>query len=113
MYVLYRLGSHHSEPDALWLSYTWGESFENREWRSCVEHFLKEITKLGHEVTPFSVPPFQPTEDFVDIVYLIDGIQATFTSDHLLSLITITSQDPRVLLGAWEAIGNKVGWEQA
>jgi hypothetical protein len=31
-------------------------------------------------------------------------------SDHLLSLITITSEDPRVLRSAWETIGNKMGW---
>jgi hypothetical protein len=113
MYMLYRLGSISHDPDALWLSYEWNDSFENREWRPCVEHFLGEVAKLGHKVVPFSLPPFTPSEDFVEIVYLIDGIRATFTSDLLLSLITITSEDPRVLRDVWETIGNKVGWERA
>lgn len=113
MYKLYRLGSIPHDPDALWLSYEWDGSFENREWRPCVEHFLGEVAALGCKVVQFSVPPFTPYEDFVEIVYLIDGIRTTFTSDLLLSLITITSEDPRVIRGAWEAIGRKVGWERA
>ena len=49
-------------------------------------------------------------EDNVEIVCLIDGGRTTFTSDHWLLLITITSEDPRVLRGVWETIGNKMGW---
>jgi hypothetical protein len=67
MYMLYRLGSISHDPDALWLSYEWNDSFENREWRPCVEHFLEEIAKLGHKAIPVSVPPFTPGEDFVEI----------------------------------------------
>lgn len=109
MYKLYRLGSISHDTDALWLSYEWG-SFENREWRLCVEHFLDEIAKQDHEVTLVSAPPFTVGEDGVELVYLVDGSKATFTSDHLLSLITITTDAPHVLQGVWEAIGNRVGW---
>jgi hypothetical protein len=113
MYMLYRLGSISHNPDALWLSYEWNGAFENREWRPCVENFLEEVTKLGHKAVPLSVPPFIPSEDFVEIVYLIDGVRTTFTSDLLLSPIRITSEDPRTLRSAWETIGNKVGWARA
>jgi hypothetical protein len=113
MYRLYRLGSISHDPDALWLSYDWSDSFENREWRPYVEHFLGEVADLGHKVVPFSVLPFTPSEDFIEIVYLIDGIRTTFTSDLLLSLITISSEDPRVLRAAWETIGKTIGWERA
>ena len=65
MYALYRLGSIPHDPDALWLSYEWDNSFENREWRPCVERFLGEVASLGHEVVPLSLPPFTPSEDFV------------------------------------------------
>jgi hypothetical protein len=109
-YSLFKLGSVPHDPDALWLSYEWGDSFHNHEWRPCVEHFLAEISKSGHEVTQQLVPPFTLYEDAVEIVYLVGGIRTTFMSDHLLSLITITAEDHTVLRSAWEAIGNKVGW---
>ena len=111
MYKLYPLGSIDHDPGALWLSYEWGESFENHEWRSCVEHFLAEVAKLGHEVVPLPSPPFTPYEDFVEVAYLVGGVGTTFTSDHLLSLITIHSDDPSTLRSTWDVIGNKVGWE--
>ena len=110
MYTLYPLGSIDDDPGALWLSYEWGESFENHEWRSCVEHFLAEVAKLGHEVVPLPSPPFTPCEDFVEVAYLVGGVRTMFTSDHLLSLITIQSEDPSALRSTWETIGNKVGW---
>jgi hypothetical protein len=113
MYTLHRLGSISYDPDALWLSYVWGDSFENSEWRPCVEHFLAEVAALGHEVTPLSSPPFTPFEDFVEITYLVDGVRTTFMSDLLLSLITITTEDSSVLRGAWASIGNKIGWGRA
>ena len=109
MYALYRLGSISHDAEALWLSYEW-DSFDNREWRSCVEHFLNEVAKHGHEIALASSPPFTLGEDFVEIVYLVDGIRTAFMSDHLLSLITITTEDSRVLRGLWEKIGDKMGW---
>ncbi|WP_295856935.1 hypothetical protein [uncultured Xylophilus sp.] len=111
MYRLYPLGAIDHDPEALWLSYDWGESFDNQEWRQCVEDFLGEIKQLGHQVAPLSVPPFTPTEDFVKIEYLIGGVRTIFTSDHLLSLITVHPENQSVLRGAWESIGNRVGWE--
>ncbi len=109
MYALYPLGSISHDPDALWLSYEW-ESLDNLEWRPCVEHFLNEVAKLGHKIIPVSLPPFTLGEDCVEIVYVIDGSRTTFMSDHLLSLITVTAEDSRVLCDAWETIGNKMGW---
>jgi hypothetical protein len=111
MYKLYPLGTVDHDPGALWLSYEWGESFDNHEWRECVEHFLAEIKRLGHQVVPLSVPPFTPTEDCVKVEYLVNGGRTLFTSDHLLSLITIHPDDPSILRSAWEIIGNRVGWE--
>ena len=95
----------------LWLSYEWDGSFENREWRPCVENFLSEVAALGYEVVPLSCPPFMPYEDFIEVTYLVGGVKTVFTSDLLLSLITIHPADPSVLRSAWEAVGNKVGWE--
>jgi hypothetical protein len=109
MYTLYPIKPISHDPDEFLLSYEWG-SFDNREWRPCVEHFLAEIAKHGHEAILVSSPPFNLGEDFVEIVYLIDGSRTTFTSDHLLSLIIITPEDPRVLRTVWESVGNKVGW---
>lgn len=109
MYALHRLGSIAHNPDAFWLSYEW-DSFENFEWRPCVTHFLHEIAQLGHEVISVSSPPFTPGEDFIEIVYLIDGVRTMFMSDHWLSLIIITTEDLRVLRHVWEPIGNKMGW---
>jgi hypothetical protein len=109
MYALYPLGSIAHEADALWLQYEW-KSFDNNEWRSCVLHFLNEVTKLGHEVTLVSAPPFTLGEDFVEILYLIDGNRTVFTSDHLLSLITITAENALVLRNVWQPIGDKIGW---
>lgn len=111
MYTLYKLGSIAHDPGALWLSYEWLDSFENREWRPCVEHFLSEVAKLGYEVVPLPSPPFTPCEDFVEIAYLVDGIRTTFTSDLLLSLITVHPENPCVIRSTWEAIGNKIGWK--
>ena len=110
MYFLYPLGSIPQESDELWLSYEWGESFGNHEWRPCVEGFLKEVANIGYEVVLLLSPPFTQGEDFVEVEYLVGGVKTTFASDHLLSLIRIQAEDPSVLRGAWEAIGNKVGW---
>lgn len=109
MYTLYPLKPISHDPDRFLLSYEW-VPFDNREWRPCVEHFLAEVANHGHEVILVSSPPFTLGEDFVEIEYLIDGSRTTFTSDHLLSLIIVTTEDSRVLRTAWEAVGNKVGW---
>ena len=111
MYTLYPLGSISHDCDALWLSYEWTDSFENREWRPCVDHFLSEVAKLGYEVVSLPSPTFTLREDCVEIAYLINGVRETFTSDLLLSLITIQSEDSSVLRSGWEAIGNKIGWK--
>lgn len=111
MYTLYRLESNSYEPDALLLSYDWS-SFENREWRLCVKRFLEQVAMCGHEVIEVPSTPFVPGEDFVEIEFLVAGARTTFASDHLLSLITIASEDLRVLRGVWNDIGNKVGWVQ-
>ncbi len=110
MYRLYPLGSISQDRNALWLFYEWNDSFENREWRPCVNHFLSEVTKLGYEVVSLPSPPFTPCEDFIEIAYLVAGIRTTFTSDHLLSLITIDSQDPQVFLSIWSELGDRIGW---
>jgi hypothetical protein len=109
MYKLFPLGSSH-DPEALWLSYDWDESFANTEWRPCVEHFLKAVAARGHEVAPLPSPAFERGEDFVEIAYLLDGVRTSFSSDLLLSLIVITSDDPRVLREVWDGIGDQVGW---
>jgi len=109
MYTLYRLGSISHEPDALWLAYDW-DSFDNREWRLCVKSFLNEVASYGHEIIEVSSPPFESGEDFIELEYLVAGSRTTFASDHLLSLITITSQDPCALRSVWNHIGNKIGW---
>lgn len=108
-YALYRIGSIRHDPSALWLSYEW-HSFENREWRPCVADFLGRLFKYGHSVTAVSFPPFTEGEDFVELVYLVDGVRTSFTSDLLLSLITIASEDPQVLGSVWKSIGDEVGW---
>jgi hypothetical protein len=111
MYTLHPFGSITHDPGALWLTYEWHDSFENREWRQCVEHFLSEVAKLGYEVIPLPSPPFTLGEDFIEIAFLVGGIRTTFTSDLLLSLITIRPEDSGILRSTWEAIGNKIGWE--
>lgn len=110
-YTLYPRGSVGKDPNDFSLSYEWGDSFDNHEWRPCVEHFLGEIAQLGYEVNALSVPPFTPTEDFIAMEFLVGGIKTTFISDHLLSLINIYPEEPSVLCAAWATIGNKVGWE--
>ena len=109
MYKLYRLGSL-NHPDDLWLDYEWDDSFDNTEWRPCVEHFLKEVAARGHQVVAIPSPAFKRGEDFVKIAYLLDGVRTTFSSDLLLSLIEITSEDAHVLRDVWNSIGNEVGW---
>jgi hypothetical protein len=109
MYRLHRHGSP-AEPDALWLDYEWADSFDNTEWRPCVEHFLREVSARGHEVVALPSPAFERGEDFVEIAYLVDGTKTTFSSDLLLSLIIIVSDDPRVLRSVWNDIGSSVGW---
>ena len=109
-YSLYRPGSSTSEPDALWLSYEWDDALENREWRPCVRRFLRQVEMCGYEVKELPSPSFTPGEDFVEIELLVAGVRTSFTSDHLLSLIVITSEDPSVIRSVWNNIGNKVGW---
>lgn len=109
MYRLYRLGSL-TDPDALRLDYEWGESFDNTEWRRCVKHFLGEVVAQGHTVFALPSPEFVLGEDFVKIDYLVDGTKTTFSSDLLLSLIVVESDDPRILRSVWNNIGNKIGW---
>ena len=109
MYRLYRLGSL-TDPEALWLDYEWDESFDNSEWRPCVDHFLSEVVALRHEVFALPSPEFVRGEDFVKIDYLVDGTKTTFSSDLLLSLIVVESNDPRVLRSVWNNIGKKIGW---
>ena len=108
MCTLYPLGSVSHNPDALWLSYE-SDGFNNREWRPCVERFLREVEKRGHTVSSVHVPPFAEAEDFVPLEYLIDGTSTTFMSDHLLSLITIESNNRRILQDIWASIGNQLG----
>jgi len=110
MYKLYRLGSL-SDPDALRLDYEWGPTFENKEWRPCVDHFMAEVAALEHDVVAVVPrPAFQQGEDFVKIEYLLDGRIVTFSSDHLLGLIEIEGQGKSVLRGLWNQVGTKVGW---
>ena len=78
MYTLYPSGSIAHDPAALWLSYEWHDSFENREWRPCVEHFLSEVAKLGCEIVPLQSPPFTLHEDCIEIAYLVAGVRTTF-----------------------------------
>jgi hypothetical protein len=111
MYRLHRLGSV-SDPDSLWLDYEW-DGFDNKEWRPCVKHFMDAVAARGHEVVPIPPPPFELGEDAVPIAYLLDGVRTTFISDHLLSLIEITTEDPRVLREVWNSIGDEVGWMPA
>lgn len=111
MYSLYPLGSIKHDPNALWLSYEWGDSCDNREWRPCVEHFLDEVAKLGYSVIALPSPTFTPGEDFVEIAYSVGGLRTAFVSDQLLSLITIHPEDPAVLRNAWKTIGDRVGWQ--
>ena len=79
MYKLHRLGSLR-DPDALWLDYESGDSFDNTEWRPCVDHFLKELTAQGHEVVALPSPVFERGEDFVELAYLLDWTRTTFSS---------------------------------
>jgi hypothetical protein len=58
MYKLFPLRSLH-DPEALWLSYDGDESFDNTEWRPCVEHFLKAVAARGHAVVPLPSPAFE------------------------------------------------------
>jgi hypothetical protein len=109
MYRLYRLGST-SDPDELWLHYEWRSSFDNTEWRPCVEHFLNEVAVRGHQVVAIPSVPFEPGEDFVEIGYLLDGTRVNFSSDLLLSLITITMEDQSILRSVWNDIGDTIGW---
>ena len=111
MYRLHHLGSL-SDPDYLWLDYEWND-FDNTEWRPCVEHFMKAVEARGHEIVAIPPPPFERGEDFVPIVYLLDRVRTTFTSDHLLSLIEITTEEPHVLREVWNSIGDDVGWVPA
>lgn len=111
MYRLHHLGSV-SDPNCLWLLYDW-DGFDNTEWRQCVEHFIRAVELRGHEVVAIPPPPFERGEDFVSIEYLLDGVRTTFNSDHLLSLIEITTEDPRVLREVWNSIGGDVGWVPA
>ena len=110
MYSLYPLGSIARDAAEFWLSYGWHESFENREWRSCVTHFLGEVAGHGVEVIPLSLPPFAPSEDGVEIAYLVGGVRTRFESDILLSVISIHPQDPSILRSVWRSIGDRIGW---
>jgi len=107
--TLYRLGSNSHDPSALWLSYEW-DSLDNREWRQCVEAFLREVGACGHEVVAVAVPEHTLGEDFIELVYTISDSRTTFMSDHLLSLITISSERPQVLRDIWETLGGRMGW---
>jgi hypothetical protein len=91
------------------IEYDWS-GIDNQEWRQCVAHFLAALEARGHEVVALCEPEFQPGEDFVELVYAIGGIPTTFSSDHLLSLVLVRPQDSRVLHGAWQTIGDRVGW---
>lgn len=64
----------------------------------------------GHEVVALPSPVFVRGEDCVEIAYLFDGKRATFSSDLLLSLIVIKSDDADQVRGVWNTIGSKVGW---
>jgi len=99
-----------TDPDARWLDYEWSDSFDNTEWRACVEHFVNEVAAQGHEVVALPLPVFVCGEDDVEIAYLVDGKRITFSSDLLLSLIVIKPDDPDLLRSVWNNIGNKVGW---
>ena len=109
MYRLYHLGTL-SDPDALWLDYDWRDSFDNTEWRACVEHFVNQVAAQGHEVVALPSPAFMRGEDFVAVAYLVDGKRVIFSPDHLLSLIVIERDDPDLIRSVWSHIGNKVGW---
>ena len=110
MYKLYPLGFSESDPNKLWLDYEWGPSFDNSEWRPCVAHFMTEVAARGYEAVALSRPLFRQGEDFVEISYLLDGTRTTFFSDHLLGLIEIKTDDPRVLRDVWDDIDSTVGW---
>lgn len=108
-YRLYRLETLR-DPDELLLDYEWSYSLDNTEWRPCVEHFLSEVASQGHNVVALPSPAFECGEDFVKIAYLVDGRRVTFSSDILLSLIVIKSEDSYLIRDVWNHIGNKVGW---
>jgi hypothetical protein len=109
-YALHRPSIGESEAETLLLSYEWDESFENAEWRLCVNQFLHEVQIRGHEVNELPSPAFTPGEDFVQIEFLVDEVRTLFKCDYLLSLIEITSEDSRVIRSVWDDIGNKIGW---
>ncbi|RTL43326.1 MAG: hypothetical protein EKK53_10520 [Burkholderiales bacterium] len=107
----YRL--HHRDaardPNRFLLAYAWTD-LDNTAWRPCVEHFVAAVEALGHPVVAMPAPAFEPGEDFVPIEYRIAGVRTTFSSDLLLSLIEIWTEDPHVLQSVWDRIGSDVGW---
>ncbi|MFC5479761.1 hypothetical protein [Massilia suwonensis] len=109
MYRLYRRTTL-ADSDVFWLDYEWADSFDNTEWRPCVEHFVNEVAIQGHKVVALPSPEFVSGEDSVEVAYLVNGKRTVFSSDHLLSLIVIESEDPHLIGSIWDDIGNKVGW---
>ena len=61
---------------------------DNYEWRECVTHILNVLEKI-YPIEVISESPFEPYEDFVELIYLIGDEKITIGNDFAFSTIWI------------------------
>ncbi len=97
-------------PNDFFMHYEWEFLDDNHEWRDCVADFLSRVRELNIGVDALEIPPFQPHEDFVELIYLIQGSRVVFSSDCCLCLIVVAAESPFQFKEIWNQVGEKTGW---
>lgn len=109
MYKVYRRESAAFPKETLTLWYEVHFNGDNHEWRDCVSDVLNRIRNRYH-VSEKSVPTFEPGEDFVELIYEIDGQEVNFSNDFLLYSIFVTAPTKETAEELRDFIAKQVGW---
>ncbi len=107
--VLNRTTAPHFPKNTLTLWYKVDFDGENREWRECVSDIIERLSH-SYQLTEKSVPQFEPYEDFVELVYEINGNPIEFSCDFTLYSIFITTINQTTAEEISHFLGQQVGW---
>lgn len=110
MYKVDKIESENFPKETFRLLYEVDLDGNNSEWRVCVKDIIKHYSKF-YKIEPVNVPEFMEEEDFVELIYTIDGERLEFSCDFLFSSIYVTTEIPELTLKLRDELVSKVGWD--
>lgn len=79
---------------------------DNHEWRECVAHIL-QVLKNSYQIEIISEPPFEPHEDFIELIYTLNGEKIIIGNDFLFYTIWIEAKTVELALEIQKILADK------